>query len=1070
MKSRVAVFIFFIAFLMDSFAINCNDINELASYGIIGENGFDYGNNSQINNQTISGSGNTPTPTGSVTTVNPSFPPLSPATFPSFSSSTNKKNVSTISAGTYNKIEIASNNLTTVFTAGTYYIKELILSKSNTTAQLAPGDYFIEKISMTSNSFITINPAGPVRIFIKDSIQAGNEIGINANGAVENLIIYLYSDASIDIGNGDQGHTNLNFNGIIYSPYDNTSIEFGNNNDIRGAILSAGEIDVGNNTYFDYSTAVESAVIGAFGCTVTSMVPIAEYRFDTLTPIDSSGNNLNGTINGGVTTNTPGQVCSAYRFNGTNAFVSVPDNNLLDKSKVSVSAWVRHTSNTFKNWEAILAKGDSAYRLHLNGGCSINTPRTNNGFSYGINSGCSTADIDSNIVPTTNQWYHVVGTYNGSTIKIYVDNILKASASYNGLITSNNFPLYIGANSQQAGRNWTGDIDEVKIFNGALTSQQIDTIYTNEKNGLRWDGTPGCQIVTPNPIFTFDAWDSFRSISDRNISTKIVGKDFTLTVASLNEANTALQDFNGTVCAQLIDTAGNALTGWNKILFSSNQSASTTFTLNRAIGGSDSAGVRLLWEKDAPAAAACDALTDTNTTIASDRFAVRPASFALSVPNAVAGVDFNMSFSAPNFSGTPSDAYNESVPGSFDVSIAEHNPSCAMGVFNPVPSSFSFLNGSKIFTTRYSEVGVLDINITDLTKACNVRYAKVDCDDADVSGSYNSASDLPIGLTPAQITIKPHHFDVSGMLTDFDGGTFTYLSDDLAMSSALDLNITAKNGEGAITANYNGLCYAKNTTLTLPHSVVPAPLTKILYSETLSAIQSNTLKANPLILTFNADLFNSGSVQPNIDLNFDRSFSLPQNPFDFNITSATALDTDGVTGAGVPAGTAKFVYGRARAYDVTTNETSAPNPIEFEVYSTTSSGYVSGMPQNVLKWYRNLNHDTAAAGNVVRGGFSAGGNDIDTSIVPADGLQIVTVTSVHDQTIHLDISPWLWYSLNPLKTYNYGTDCTQHPCFNYDYTDAGIGVKGVNSGSFQGSDFQMTPAKNITNKGVKLFR
>jgi hypothetical protein len=221
-------------------------------------------------------------------------------------------------------------------------------------------------------------------------------------------------------------------------------------------------------------------------------LPIAEYRFDESSPgtaNDSSGNNLNGTLNGGVTVGGSGKVCSSYNFNGTNAFVSVPNTALLNQSKVTVMAWVRHAAATIKSWEAILAKGDSAYRLHLNGGCSINSPNISNGLSFGINSGCSTADADSGTVPVAGTWYHVAGTYDGTTIKIYVNGVLQASGAYAGAINSNTFPLDIGENSQQTGRYWSGDIDEVKVFGTALTAAQISTGYTNENAGKNWDGT-----------------------------------------------------------------------------------------------------------------------------------------------------------------------------------------------------------------------------------------------------------------------------------------------------------------------------------------------------------------------------------------------------------------------------------------------------------------------------------------------------------------------------------------------------------------------------------------------------
>ncbi len=841
---------------------------------------------------------------------------------------------------------------------------------------------------------------------------------------------------------------------------------------VKTTIILTDDIDLSNTAnahYYNAATHEEITQLASSNMQVAggicALLPVADYRLDECSVsgvqgdvVDSSGNNLNG-----MTVNSPfkvsGQICTGNKFSrNTYSNVTIPHDPLLSQlNELTITTWINPVTIPSSDLYTIASK-DTNYEFHLDTAGKVFWWWGNGSFT-----GASSVPVNS--------WTHITLTYKSGEQKIYINGVEDASATYTGTLPQNTLPFYIGVDYNYPSRTFDGAIDEVKIFDRSLSPSEILKIYTNELSNNNFNGAertcPDCVII-PDPAVTFDAWDTFRSISDRNISTKIVSKPFDLNISSLNETNDGFQDFNGTLCARLIDTAGASLTDWVKLTYASEQTKTATFTLSRAIGGSDSAGVRLMWEKNAPSATACDALTNTGTIIASDRFSVRPLSFTLPSASGIAGVDFNITFTAPNFTGTASTAYNESAGGSFEVSVAEHNPLCTLGTFNPIPNSFSFVNGTKLFTTRYSEVGVLDVNITDLTKACNARYANVDCDDADVSGFYTSASDLPIGLTQGQITVKAHHFDVTGTLTNFSGGNFTYLSDDLNMSAALDLNITAKNGEGNTTANYSSACYAKNTDLTLVHSTIPSPLTKILYSETLTALNTNVLNTDPWVLSLNSGLFNSGSVLPNIDFNFDRSPGKPLNPFDFNITSATATDADSVSGTGTPLGDATFVYGRARAFDVTTNEASAPNPIEFEVYSTTSSGFVSGMPQNVLKWYRNLNHDTAANGNVIRGGYSAGGDDIDASATPTDGLQIVTVTSVHDQTIHLDISKWLWYS--PNYTYDYSGNCTRHPCFNYDYTDASLGVKGVNSGTFQGSDFQMTPAKNITNKGVKLFR
>ena len=512
------------------------------------------------------------------------------------------------------------------------------------------------------------------------------------------------------------------------------------------------------------------------------------------------------------------------------------------------------------------------------------------------------------------------------------------------------------------------------------------------------------------------------------------------------------------------------MSSWNKLLFNNVKSLSTAFTINNAIGGSDSAGIDLHWVVNQNTT--CPLMTETNTTHASDRFSVRPASFGLSAPNATAAVDFNLTFSAPNFTAGASNGYNETVTNSFDLSIAEHNTSCITGTFStPVSTGWSFSNGSKILSTKYSEVGILDINLSDTGKPCASRYTKIDCDDANVSDGTNwTANLLPIGTTQIQITVKPHHFDLNATLSNSTNSNFTYLSTDLNMSASLNLNVTAKNGDGNVTKNYSKGCYAKNTTLTLPHSTVPNPLTKILYHENISGIDSNISKSSNIQLDFNKTVFTQGTAPLTLLLNFDRNSSSLLNPFDFNLTSASISDSDGVIGNSSPSGTATFAYGRTRAYDIKTDQSLTPNPIEFEVYSSTSTGYVTGMPQSVLHWYRNLNHDASAQGSILLGGFSAGTTSpsVNVSSAPQDGLQLISIASSSNQTVHLAVPSWLWYS--PNQNYNYSADCTKHPCFDYQFFTTSVNTSGIQSGTFQGSDFTLSPAKTIIKKGVKVFR
>jgi len=111
----------------------------------------------------------------------------------------------------------------------------------------------------------------------------------------------------------------------------------------------------------------------------------------------------------------------------------------------------------------------------------------------------------------------------------------------------------------------------------------IDNLKINATNC----GTLG-KIDIPIPQSFFNAWDIFRDISDRHISTKIVNQDFNLTIASLDENGTNYQDFNGTVCA-VVD---NAI---SKLLFKNQNKIDVTFKISRAI---KDARVHLSWKKN----------------------------------------------------------------------------------------------------------------------------------------------------------------------------------------------------------------------------------------------------------------------------------------------------------------------------------------------------------------------------------------------------------------------------------------------------------------------------------------
>jgi hypothetical protein len=211
---------------------------------------------------------------------------------------------------------------------------------------------------------------------------------------------------------------------------------------------------------------------------------IADWHLDDCTlgfagsaVVDSGPNGLDGVTVGGLSVENTGKLCSAGKFDGTSAYVSVPDSAPLDVSDgFSIAVWVRHDGSSLSDWEAILAKGDNSYRLHLNGGCEIADTLPGNtryGFTLGLNGGCAGADLNSNVVPQPNTWYHVAATYDRQNMRIYINGNLASSAAYTAPIATNNYNVFIGENSQQRGRHWAGEIDELTIWDSAITPQQI---------------------------------------------------------------------------------------------------------------------------------------------------------------------------------------------------------------------------------------------------------------------------------------------------------------------------------------------------------------------------------------------------------------------------------------------------------------------------------------------------------------------------------------------------------------------------------------------------------------------
>jgi MSHA biogenesis protein MshQ len=229
----------------------------------------------------------------------------------------------------------------------------------------------------------------------------------------------------------------------------------------------------------------------------TLPAPVGEWRMDEFSwngtageVVDNGANGLNGVAVAGAVPDI-GYLCNAASLNGTTQYVEVADNALLDiGGELSVTAWVNaNTLPTGGNLKTIVSK-DTNYEFHLTSAGEVY-------WWWNDVNGTARSLTTSGAGITAGTWHHVAIVYSSSaaTQRIYVDGILRASASFSEALIANNDPLQIGADQGFAGRQFDGRIDEVNVFNAALSQYQVIAAMT---------ATRSCPTATALAYYAMD--------------------------------------------------------------------------------------------------------------------------------------------------------------------------------------------------------------------------------------------------------------------------------------------------------------------------------------------------------------------------------------------------------------------------------------------------------------------------------------------------------------------------------------------------------------------------------------
>ena len=210
---------------------------------------------------------------------------------------------------------------------------------------------------------------------------------------------------------------------------------------------------------------------------------VAHYTFDG-DANDQSGNNHNGTVtNATLAVDRHGESNKAYSFDGNNSYIEVPwSGSVKVQDDITMSAWVNirdksDDGNYYGSYGRVIYAPNEYYEMYLNwnGGDGVNNREIysrSGGHGYSLGQSI-----------TEGQWKNIVYTYTSDTLRIYVDGVLSRK-EYRSWSWNNDLPnsgsLFLGARGPN-NDVFLGSLDDIRIYNRALSATEISTLYSIEK-------------------------------------------------------------------------------------------------------------------------------------------------------------------------------------------------------------------------------------------------------------------------------------------------------------------------------------------------------------------------------------------------------------------------------------------------------------------------------------------------------------------------------------------------------------------------------------------------------------
>lgn len=210
---------------------------------------------------------------------------------------------------------------------------------------------------------------------------------------------------------------------------------------------------------------------------------------------DQTGRN-NGRAFGAKWTST-GKQAGGYEFASTNSYIQVTNSPSLNTTQATFAVWFK-TSKSDSISRYIFDKLiDSGYALKIAGESNDKDGKNKGKLCFGVNGHICLSDG----AVTDGAWHHGAAAFDGENLKLYVDGQLqKQVIAWHGEISPNTNDLTIGMNRsnpapQEQDMSFDGAIDDLMVFNHALSDAEVKTVIASAKPKFTKDQVAGRLVV-----------------------------------------------------------------------------------------------------------------------------------------------------------------------------------------------------------------------------------------------------------------------------------------------------------------------------------------------------------------------------------------------------------------------------------------------------------------------------------------------------------------------------------------------------------------------------------------------